>query len=68
MIDNKAIGLRIKDLREMNADTMREVSEAIQITREHYKKIERGRGFSAPVLFSLSEYFGVTTDYILYGR
>ena len=45
------------------------MADELNISYEHYKKIENGaHGCSIALLLDISEYFDVSTDYLLTGR
>ena len=58
--------LRIKDLRIDNDLTQTEIAEAIGITQRKYSYIETEiQPLNADIICKLSEYFNVSTDYLL---
>ena len=60
------IGSRIKELREEENLSQRELAEILEISRPSITKYERNeREPSYVVLLRISDYFGVSTDYIL---
>ena len=66
--DSIATGSRIKAVREDHGITAVKASSELNISLGTYRKIESGeRGLSVDVLLLISEYFGVSTDYILKG-
>lgn len=57
---------RIRDLREDNDLTQKEVAAYLSFTHSAYSKIERGeRILSAEVLIKLSIFYNVSIDYLL---
>lgn len=57
---------RIRDLREDNDLTQKEVATILSFTHSAYAKIERGkRILSAEVLIKISNIYGVNIDYLL---
>lgn len=57
---------RIKDLREDNDLSQREVAEAIGITQRKYSYLETGtQMLTADVLCSLADFYKVSVDYLL---
>ncbi|AXJ12925.1 XRE family transcriptional regulator [Streptococcus agalactiae] len=57
---------RIRDLREDNDLTQKEVASILSFTHSAYAKIERGeRILSAEVLIKLSNLYDVSIDYLL---
>ena len=66
--DSVAAGSRIKSVREEHGITAVKASDELNISLSTYRKIESGeRGLSVDVLLLISEYYGVSTDYILKG-
>ena len=62
-------GQRVKALRKENGLTIQQMADDLNISYEHYKKIENGgHGCSITVLLDISAYFDVSTDYLLTGR
>lgn len=57
---------RIRDLREDNDKTQKEIAEYLGTSQTMYARYERGAN-ELPIrhLISLADYYGVTTDYIL---
>lgn len=57
---------RIRDLREDNDLTQKQVADILNISQSTYSRYESGfLDIPSSVLIDLSEYYGVTTDYIL---
>jgi len=62
-------GQRIKALRKENGLTLQQMADELNISYQHYKKIENGsHGCSIEVLLDISSVFDVSTDYLLTGR
>lgn len=58
--------MRIKDLREDNDLTQRELAEYLHIKQNTYSQYENGqRQLPLDVLISLAKYYKTSTDYIL---
>ncbi len=58
--------MRLKDLREDNDLKQKEIAEYLHIKQNTYSQYENGqRQLPIEVLIKLSEYYGVSTDYIL---
>ena len=58
--------MRIKDLREDNDITQRELAEYLHIKQNTYSQYENGqRGLPIEMLIKLARYFHTSTDYIL---
>ena len=57
---------RLKDLREDRDLTQKELAKLLSFSTSAYSKIERGeRSLTAEVLITLSNYYNVSTDYLL---
>ncbi|HEM3208132.1 TPA: helix-turn-helix transcriptional regulator [Streptococcus suis] len=57
---------RLRDLREDNDYTQKDVANHLTLTHSAYAKIERGdRQLSVEVLIKLSSLYAVSTDYLL---
>lgn len=57
---------RIRDLREDNDLTQKEMSAVLNCSQQVYSNYELGqRDIPTAILISLSEYYNVSTDYIL---
>lgn len=57
---------RIKDLREDNDKTQKEIAEFLGMKQPQYCRYENGlRDVPSDVLIKLADYYGVSTDYIL---
>ena len=62
-------GQRVKALRIENGLTLQQMADELNLSYEHYKKIENGaHGCSIMVLLDISSFFDVSTDYLLTGR
>lgn len=60
------IGLRIKELREERGLSQKELAEILEISRPSITKYERSeREPSYAVLLKISDFFGVSSDYLL---
>ena len=67
-ISAKEVGARIRSLRKAHHDSQEKLAQTLNVSRELISKIESGRQFpSALILARLSELYGVSTDYILFG-
>ena len=67
--DQTDFGKRIKALRMAKKLTQQQVADELNLSYEHYKKIEKGiHGFSIGFLLDASAYFDVSTDYLLIGE
>ena len=64
----KEVGFRIRNLREANGYTRDALAARIEISTKFLYEIEMGKkGFSAEVLFRLSQKLAISTDYLLTG-
>lgn len=64
-------GKRLKALRQKKGKTYTQerVAEDIGITREYLSRLETGKkGCSVDLLVIFAQYYGVTMDYITYGK
>ena len=58
--------MRLKELREENNVSQKEISEYLNIKQNTYSQYETGkRQLSIDTLIKLAKYYDVTTDYIL---
>ena len=58
--------MRLKDLREDNDKTQRELADFLHIKQNTYSQYENGqRQLPIDALIKLAEYYSVSTDYIL---
>lgn len=65
----KAIGNRIRSLREANKESREVFAEKIDISSKFLYEIECGKkGFSVEVLMRISKVLDVSCDYILTGK
>ena len=68
LIDNKAVGRRLRLRRDALGITRDKLAEAIDVKPKFVQDIEYGnKGMSTETLARLSEVLGLTTDYILKG-
>ena len=64
----KEIGFRVRSLREANGYTRDALAVKINISTKFLYEIEMGKkGFSAEILYKLSQTLAVSADYILTG-
>ena len=67
--DQTEFGKRIRALRMAKKLTQQQVADELNLSYEHYKKIEKGvHGCSIGFLLDASAFFGVSTDYLLKGE
>jgi len=60
------MGQRLKELRKEKRLRQAEMAKLLGITPQHYQRIEYGKiNISALTLYTLADYFGVSTDYLL---
>lgn len=58
--------MRIKELRDRENLSQRQLSEILKVDRTTVNKWESGTSYpTVPMLTAISEYFGVSTDYVL---
>lgn len=58
--------IRIKELREDNDLTQKEVSEYLEIDQSNYSKIEKGKQYlKDEILIKLANYYCTSIDYLL---
>ena len=68
LIDLIAMGARLKAQRKALGLTQQDVYEKIDISQNHYSRIENGHvGVSLDILVRLSEILNISIDYILTG-
>lgn len=68
-INQKEIGQRICSLRKEERLSQTELANKLSINIDHLCRIETGsKGMSIDLLTEISEYFSVSTDYILFGQ
>lgn len=66
MLDFSVFSTRLRTLRKDKKATQEELARLLEVTTNHYQKIEYGQiNISVTVLDTLADYFGVTTDYLL---
>ena len=69
VINNEQMGKRIRELREKRGLTQDALSEILSVGPNVIGCYERGEyGPSKRTLAVICQYFGVTTDYLLYGE
>ena len=57
---------RIRDLREDNDLTQKEIAKVLGISQRYYSNLENGsRTLSADLLIALADYYGVSLDYLV---
>jgi len=68
-VDLKEIGLRIKQLRNLQGITQEELAEQLNITTNFLYRIESGnRAASLDLLVEMTVHFGVSLDYLVLGN
>ncbi|WP_297718493.1 helix-turn-helix domain-containing protein [Intestinimonas sp.] len=66
MLDFSLFSARLRALRKEKKATQEELAHLLEVTTNHYQKIEYGQiNISVTVLSTLADYFGVSTDYLL---
>jgi transcriptional regulator with XRE-family HTH domain len=69
MIDNEAIGLRIRQEREKLKLSRQELAELVELSEYYIGQIERGeRQMSLAVLVSIAKCLHLSLDYIVWGN
>lgn len=68
IVDWKAVGKRLCDLRVEKNVTQEEVAKIMGVTRPAYVRWETASNKPKNKIPELAQYFGVTTDYLLYGN
>ena len=62
----KIMAARIRELREQNGLTQKNMAEILGCTPSHYQKIEYGKiNIPTTTLAFLADYFNVSADYLL---
>ena len=62
----KIMAARIRELREQNGLTQKNMAEILGCTPSHYQKIEYGKiNIPTTALDFLADYFNVSADYLL---
>jgi len=62
----KALGMRIREMRERDGLTQKNMAELLGCTPSHYQKIEYGKvNLPTTTLVFLADHFHVSTDYLL---
>lgn len=69
LIDNKAVGKRIREIRKSNKLTQEELAEILDVTPNAIRDYERGSyGISKDVMALFRKNFRVSVDYLLFGE
>lgn len=64
-----AVGERVRNYRISNSYTQADFAEKIDISINFLSEIENGKkGMSQETLYKLCEHFGLSADYILFGK
>ena len=67
--DPKSSGARIKKLRTAHGLTQEQLSQHLNISDSHLRKMESGvSGGSIDLLVEIAEYFDVSLDYLVLGK
>jgi len=62
----KTLGTRIRELREQNGLTQKNMAELLECTPSHYQKIEYGKvNIPTTTLAFLADHFHVSIDYLV---
>ena len=68
-LDKKLVGIRIMQRRKEKDLTQEQLSEQIEISKNHLSSLERGIYLpTTPVLFRICNILGETPDYYLIGK
>ncbi len=69
LYDLNNVGKRIRNLRELNGLSQDRLAALLGFSKVHLSKVENGKqGFSPENMMRIAEYFGVTLDYLYFGR
>ena len=69
MYQPREVGERLRKLRKERAYSRREIANYIGRSEKYYSDIERGTcGMSVDTLLALADFFGVSMDYLVYGK
>lgn len=66
----KEIGQRVNELRTGHQLSLDQLADAVNCTRDHLYRAERGEprhGFSIDILIEIARYFDVSLDYLILG-
>ena len=69
-INQKEIGQRVNELRTGHQLSLDQLADAVNCTRDHLYRAERGEprhGFSIDILIEIARYFDVSLDYLILG-
>ena len=68
--NQKEIGQRVNELRTGHQLSLDQLADAVNCTRDHLYRAERGEprhGFSIDILIEIARYFEVSLDYLILG-
>ena len=68
--NQKEIGRRVNELRIGHHLSLDQLADAVNCTRDHLYRAERGEprhGFSIDILIEIARYFDVSLDYLILG-
>lgn len=68
--NQKEIGQRVNELRTGHQISLEQLADAVNCTRDHLYRAERGEprhGFSIDILIEIARYFDVSLDYLILG-
>lgn len=68
--NQKEIGRRVNELRTGHQLSLDQLADAVNCTRDHLYRAERGEprhGFSIDILIEIARYFNVSLDYLILG-
>lgn len=64
----EAIGLRIKNLREKNGETQKDLARVLDCNQNNISKLESGKSLTPGNLILIAEHYNVTLDYLCKGE
>ena len=68
--NQKELGQRVNELRTGHQLSLDQLADAVNCTRDHLYRAERGEprhGFSIDILIEIARYFDVSLDYLILG-
>ena len=57
--------LKLKELRQKNHFTQKQVAEVLHMSQSNYSKAENATSLNSNILTLVADFYNVTTDYIL---
>ena len=69
LYDLSTVGERIRGLRELEGLSQDQLATRLGFSKVHLSKVENGKqGFSPEYMMRIADHFGVTLDYLYFGR